>query len=61
VLVDLDAAAFFVPAAWVDGQAPKIEEDLNMVLGDFDPQLLVPMDMRGSLIITLDADIAIGV
>jgi len=50
-----------MPAAWMDGQALEVEEDLNMVLGDFDPKLLVPVDMRGAVIVALDADVAIGV
>jgi hypothetical protein len=61
VLVDLDAPTFFVPTARVDGKALEVQEDLHLVLGDLDPQLLVPVDMRGAVVVALDADITVGV
>ena len=61
MLIDLDAPTLLVPTAWVDGQTLEVEEDLNMVIGDFDLKLLVPMDMRGAVIIALDAHIAVSV
>src|SRR6185312_14130381 len=61
VIVDLDAPTFLVPTARVDGQALEIEEDLHLVLGDFDPQLFVTVDMRGAVVVALDADVTVGV
>jgi hypothetical protein len=61
VLVDLDPPAFFVPTARMDREAFEVQEDLDLVLGDLDPQLLVAMDMWGAVVVTLDADITVGV
>jgi hypothetical protein len=49
VLVDLDAPAVFVTAARMDRQALEIQEDLDLVLGDLDSQLLVPRWICGAL------------
>lgn len=50
-----------MPVALVDGETRKIEEDLQLVLGEFDPQFLVTVEMRGAVIVVLDADITVGV
>ena len=60
VLIEPDAPAFFVPTARMDGQALKIEEDLDLVLSDLDPQLLVPVDVRCAVIVAIDADVAVS-
>ena len=54
--IDLDAPTFAVPAARMDRQALEVQEDLDLVLGDLDPQLLVAVDVRGAVVVALDAD-----
>ena len=45
---------------WI-ARRSRLQEDLDLVLGDLDPQLLVAVDMRGAVIVALDADVAVGV
>jgi hypothetical protein len=53
--------AFFVPTVRMDRETFEGQEDLDRVLGDLDPQLLMTMDMRGAVIVALDADMTVGV
>ena len=59
--IDLDAPAVAMAAARMDRQALEPQEDLDLVLGDLDAQLLVPVDVRGAVIVALDVDVAVGV
>src|SRR3569833_66657 len=43
----------------MDRQALKAQEDLDLVLGDLDAQLLVSVDMRGAVIVALDVYITV--
>ena len=61
VRIDLDAPAVAMAAARMDRQALEPQEDLDLVLGDLDAQLLVPVDVRGAVIVALDVDVAVGV
>ena len=45
----------------MDRQALEVQEDLDLVLGDLDSQLLVAMDVRGAVVVALDGDVAVGV
>ena len=58
--VDLDAPAIAMTASGMDRQALELQEDLDLVLGDLDAQLLVPMDVRGAVIVALDVHVAVG-
>ena len=44
----------------MDRQALEVQEDLDLVLGDLDAQLLVPMDVRGAVIVAFDVHVAVG-
>src|SRR5437016_6057082 len=48
-------------AARMDREAFEAEEELDLVVGDLDAQLLVPVDVRGAVVVALDGDIAVGV
>ena len=45
----------------MDRQALELQEDLDLVLGDLDAQLLVPMDVRCAVVVAIDVDVAVGV
>ena len=60
VRVDLDAPTDFLSAARMDRQAFELQEDLDLVLGDLDAQLLVPVDVRGAVVVAIDVDVAVG-
>ena len=59
--IDLDALAIAMAAARMDRQTLEPQEDLDLILGDLDTQLLVPMDVRGAVVVALDIDVAVGV
>ena len=59
--IDEDALAVTMAAARMDREAFEAEEELDLVLGDLDAQLLVPVDVRGAVVVALDGDIAVGV
>ena len=52
--VDEDALAVSMAAARMDCKALEVPEDLDVVFRDSDTQLLVTMDMRGTVVIALD-------
>jgi hypothetical protein len=60
VRIDLDAPAIAVAAARMDRQAFEVQEDLDVVLGELDAQLLVPMDVRSAVEHGLHEHIAVG-
>ena len=45
----------------MDRQPLELQEDLNLVLGELDPQLFVPVDVGGAVIVPFDRDVAVGV
>ncbi|MBK7250680.1 MAG: hypothetical protein IPI06_07360 [Gammaproteobacteria bacterium] len=59
--VDLDPPAIAMAAARMDRQAFEPQEDLDLVPGELDPQLLVPVDVRGAVVVALDIDVAVSV
>ena len=58
--VDEDALAIAMAAARMEREALESEEDLNLVLGELDSQLLVPMDMRGAVVVAFDDHVTVG-
>ena len=61
VRIDKDAFAIAMTAARMDRQALEVQEDLDVVFGDLDPQFLVSMDVRGAVLIALDVDVTVRV
>src|SRR5207248_8437339 len=61
VRIDEDALAVAMAAARMDREAFEAEEELDLVLGDLDAQLLVPVDVRGAVVVALDAHVAVRV
>src|SRR2546430_11150170 len=59
--IDEDALAVAMAAARMDREAFEAEEELDLVLGDLDAQLLVPVDVRGAVVVALDAHVAVRV
>jgi len=57
VRIDLDPPAIAITAARMSGQPVEVQEDLVPVLS----LLLLPVDMRGAVIVALDRDVAVGV
>ena len=45
----------------MDRHALQIQEDLNMILGNLYFKFLVTVDMRGAVVVALDADVTVGV
>ncbi len=43
----------------MDSQALKVQNDLDMLLGELEPQFLMPVDMRGAVIVALYGEVAI--
>lgn len=61
VRIDEDALAVAVAAARMDRQSFEPQEDLDLVLGDLDAHLLVPMDVRRAVIVALDVHVTVRV
>src|ERR1700686_5736366 len=47
-------------ASRMDRQTFEPQEDLDLVLGDLDAQLLVPVDVGCAVIVALEVDVAVG-
>src|SRR5436305_1164893 len=43
----------------MDRQALEVQEDLDLVLGDFDAQFLVPVDVWRAVVVPLDVHITV--
>jgi hypothetical protein len=59
VSIDEHALAIAVATAWMDRQALEVQENLDLVLGDFDAQFFVAVDVWGAVIVTLDGHITV--
>jgi hypothetical protein len=53
--------AVALATAVMDRQAFELQEDLDLVVRELDAQLLVPMDVRGAVVIPVDVHVAVRV
>src|SRR5512146_1408233 len=61
VRVDLDSPTIAMATARMDRETLEVEEDLDVILSELDPQLLVTMDVGCAVEHRLHHHIAIGV